>query len=397
MGEPIVIGEESNLEYGRCIKNIWERAGRTQQEFADLCGKGVSTSTLNVIKRGESLSEEAHEKIVFALNQLALQRGDLPIDGDYLKGLWKGELKGKPGRKPLNANVATERNPTLRYPNSVAVWVALGLSLLLNLWLVMRSIDREPKAFLNSWPELIPVSAGTFMMGLDNSTERNGPRTQMTLTYDFEVGRYEITQEQYEAVMGTNPSRYQGPDLPVDSVEWRSAVRFCEQLTGLARLRGVLRKGYVYRLPTEAEWEYVCRAGGETRFTGTDSAVELLDLAWIKNNSDDRTHPVGSKKPNAWGLYDLHGNVAEWCADGAAPRLPGGTYTNRFIVPKDGFYARAYRGGSHYSHPGLVLVAHRAWRDYADSGAGFRVVLAPPLERLAVTSSGPPDDETQKE
>ena len=151
------------------------------------------------------------------------------------------------------------------------------------------------------------------------------------------MGVYEVTQDQYERVMGTNPSGFEGRSNPVERVHWDDAVEFCRKLSSLPKEKSA---GRVYRLPTEAEWEYACRAGTATEYSFGDDASELAEYAWFGNNSGDRmidvlniwntdndnygkrlldnncqAHPVGEKLPNAWGLYDMHGNVAEWCQD----------------------------------------------------------------------------------
>src|SRR6185295_12837821 len=125
---------------------------------------------------------------------------------------------------------------------------------------------------------------------------------KVRITRQFEIGKYEVTQEQWQAVMGDNPSNFKGANLPVEKVSWNDAQDFLLKLNA--------RDGYTYRLPTEAEWEYACRAGSMGDFAG-----ELDDVAWYDKNSGSKTHPVGQKRPNVWGLYDMHGNVSEWCSD----------------------------------------------------------------------------------
>jgi formylglycine-generating enzyme required for sulfatase activity len=129
----------------------------------------------------------------------------------------------------------------------------------------------------------------------------------------FSIGVYEVSQEQYEAVMGTNPSDTNGKQNPVDNVSWDDAVAYCAKLSSLPAEAAA---GRVYRLPTEAEWDYACRAGTTTFYSFGDDERQLVDYAWFNENSGGSgSHPVGQKKPNGFGLYDMHGNEWEWCSD----------------------------------------------------------------------------------
>jgi formylglycine-generating enzyme required for sulfatase activity len=187
---------------------------------------------------------------------------------------------------------------------------------------------------------LIHVAPGTFSMG-DDTRSWEKPAHQVTITRGFYLGKYEVTQAQYEAVVGRNPSNWKAPDRPVEHVAWGEAVEFCRLATE--------RTGRRFRLPTEAEWEYACRAGSTGMWCFGNSEVGLSDYGWYSRNAGRQTHPVGRKKPNAWGLHDMHGNVSEWVADWFAedyyrisPREdPTGPTAGQFRVRRGGswFYA----------------------------------------------------------
>jgi formylglycine-generating enzyme required for sulfatase activity len=187
-----------------------------------------------------------------------------------------------------------------------------------------------------------PLPGGTFTMGTaKHHFETLEAPHQVTLTQPFELSVYEVTQEQYEAVMETNPSDFKGKQNPVENVSWYDAVEFCRKLSAMPAEKSA---GYVYRLPTEAEWEYACRAGTTTDYSFDDSESDLGEYAWCRENSDGTTHPVGQKKPNAWGLYDMHGNEYEWCQDWYGD-YPSGSVTDP-TGPASGNF-RCLRGGSY--------------------------------------------------
>jgi formylglycine-generating enzyme required for sulfatase activity len=157
--------------------------------------------------------------------------------------------------------------------------------------------------------EFVLVPAGSFMMGDEKGEAWERPVHKVTITKPFYLGKFEVTQEQWQAAMGNNPSEFKGPKNPVDSASWGDCQAF------LARLNEKSRSGGAkFSLPTEAQWEYACRAGTVTRFSFGDDSENLGDYAWWWKNAMS-THPVGQKKPNNWGLHDMHGNVKEWCAD----------------------------------------------------------------------------------
>jgi len=158
---------------------------------------------------------------------------------------------------------------------------------------------------------LVLIPDGEFMMGSpdsdDEASDWEKPRHTARITMPFYLGMCEVTQVEYEKVMGENPSYLKGAGNPVEQVSWYDPVEFCKRLSA--------KEGKTYRLPTEAEWEYACRAGTTTLYSFGDDTASLEKYAWYEDNSDWKTHPVGQKKPNAWGLHDMHGNTWEWCAD----------------------------------------------------------------------------------
>lgn len=203
----------------------------------------------------------------------------------------------------------------------------------------------------------IMVSAGEFMMGGDRFEFERPPHV-VKLSKSFEIGKYEVTQSQWQMVMGSNPSHFQGDNLPVENVSWNDVQVFLKKINQK-------NKEYQYRLPTEAEWEYSCRAGTKEDYSG-----DLNSMAWYINNSgktyvdvdnlsnDDylktiknnncRTHEVGSKSPNDWGIHDMHGNVWEWCQDGYEANYYKHNVKTDPLGPKSGS-GKVVRGGSWYN------------------------------------------------
>jgi formylglycine-generating enzyme required for sulfatase activity len=244
----------------------------------------------------------------------------------------------------------------------------------------------ENQSPLNPDPEHLEwIAPGTFTMGSPtNEMGRysiEGPQTQVTLTMGFWMRKCVTLQQEYLAVTGTNPSLHEGStNLPVERVTWYEATNFCGALTVSERAAGRLPTGYVYRLPTEAEWEYACRAGTATRFSFGDdvSYTQLGDYAWYSFNSGDTSHPVGLKQSNPWGLYDMHGNVWEWCLDWFGT-YPGGSVTDP-RGPARGS-SRVFRGGSYYQEGANCRSATRDYYspDTPFDDVGFRAVLAPGL------------------
>jgi formylglycine-generating enzyme required for sulfatase activity len=191
--------------------------------------------------------------------------------------------------------------------------------------------------------------------------------TPVKLTNGFWMGKFEVTQEQWERVMGTNPSRFKGAQYPVDQVSWLDCQAFVKKLNQTPDVQRQII-GKTFRLPTEAEWEYACRAGTRTRYYSGEADSDLDRSGWFKENSK-RLHPVGLKEPNAWGLYDMHGNVWEWCQD----RRSG----NMSAEPLEGFLC-VHRGGSWMDKATQCRAASRLWRwpSFTFPYLGFRVVLS---------------------
>jgi formylglycine-generating enzyme required for sulfatase activity len=222
--------------------------------------------------------------------------------------------------------------------------------------------------------ELVAIHPGTFRMG-SAEDGHDGPAHAVTLTRPFLLGKYEVTQAQWTEVTGRNPSTFtNGPDAgrrPVETVTWTD-IR--DQF--LPKLAARLPPGWTPRLPTEAEWEYACRAGSATGFCFGDSTNDLDAYGWYAGNAGQATHPVGLKKPNAWGLYDMHGNVWEWCSDWKAP-YPAEAVTDP-AGPADGAY-RANRGASWHFDPGYCRSARRSLNEPAttrNGNLGFRLAVS---------------------
>ena len=197
------------------------------------------------------------------------------------------------------------------------------------------------------------------------------PAHSVTLTQPFYMGKYTVTQEQYSALMGTNPSYFKGARLPVENVSWNDANEFCKKLNGVLK-DTQLEAG----LPTEAQWEYACRAGTRTRFYTGDLVQDLDAAGWYESNSGKTKHPVGQLRCNAFGLYDMHGNVLQWCQDFYTDSYTAQTTTNPIITQGA---ARVLRGGSWLGLSGSCRSAFRRGDvpGYPGFDFGFRVVVVP--------------------
>jgi WD40 repeat protein/serine/threonine protein kinase len=253
--------------------------------------------------------------------------------------------------------------------------------------------DYRPPQITNSiGMKLARIPAGKFLMGSpENEPGRQaneGPQHEVTITKPFHIGVYEVTQAEYEKVTGKNPSKFNkanGPDAsgdhPVEMVSWDDAVAFCQKLSELPEEK---KAGRLYRLPTEAEWEYACRAGTRTAYSWGDDPKQLKDHGWFTENSGGSTHPAGKLLPNGWGLFDMHGNLYEWCQDVYDPNLyskgpfqdPVGVGTGNIHPGRGGAIGRN------------ALFCRSSYRSYGastdrDELTGFRVVceVQPPAEK----------------
>ena len=226
--------------------------------------------------------------------------------------------------------------------------------------------------------EFVKIPAGSFWMGSgkddEDASDLEKPRHKVTISRPFYLGRYPVTQTQWEAVMGNNPSSFKGTKRPVECVSWDDAQEFIFKLNA--------REGHNrYRLPTEAEWEYACRAGSKGRYCFGDDESKVSEYVCCYEGARDETYPVGQRKPNAWALYDMHGNVKEWCSDLLD------NYSAGAVVDPQGPEAPTEEGGKNYMLRGgswyyVAAFCRSASRDFLGHFAckydiGFRLALSP--------------------
>ncbi len=232
--------------------------------------------------------------------------------------------------------------------------------------------------------EFVPLTPGmgqfpaSFLMGSDkDGPASEQPAHKVTFAYVFALAKYEVTQELYEVVMGGNPSKWRGPRNSADKVTWTEAQEFCRRATGQLQRRQLLKKNEEIRLPSEAEWEYACRAGTTTRYSFGDRLEDLTHYAWFRGNSKGFDPPVGQKKPNGWGLFDMHGYIWEWCADTWHADYQGAPSDGSAWVSPEG-KERLLRGGSWADNADAARCAFRQHRpvDVRSDAIGFRCVRA---------------------
>jgi formylglycine-generating enzyme required for sulfatase activity len=296
--------------------------------------------TAAVLKRGESVADKAPDSALKDY-ETALSLGASASESASLKGQLVTALTARCRQSLGSQDVA---KASADYATVMKLDSQAASSLVADFEKLPASVlSQLPASVLLQFPprknsigiEFKLLPGGTFTMG------EGADAHQVTLTKPFEIAVYELTQEQASKITKVNPSAFKGPQNPVEQVSWDDAVEFCRKLSALPAEK---QAGYVYRLPTEAEWEYACRAGTTTAYSFGDSDSELGDYAWYVENSGKTTHPVGGKKPNAWGLYDMHGNVFEWCQDWHGGDYPSGSVTDPTGAAVGSL--RVIRGGS---------------------------------------------------
>ena len=276
---------------------------------------------------------------------------------------------------------STFRNPAHRWATLlVGVWIWWNIANIRAADIVTNSIGMD----------FMRVEAGTFLMGApaddSQADEDERPQHPVTIEQAFFMGQHEVTQQQYQRVMGENPSWFRRggggheqvktidtKQLPVDMVSWYDAVKFCERLGQLTEETKTKRR---YRLPTEIEWEFACRAGTKTRFAWGDNLTAEHAHVRFDAQGARRTLPIGSFAPNAWGLFDMHGNVWEWCADEYRYQAYQSS-TEQQTPLADASAPKVIRGGDWQSTANSARSANRDFTRATrrDLGNGFRVVL----------------------
>ncbi len=259
--------------------------------------------------------------------------------------------------------------------------------------------DKPQKLITNSIEmKLVLIPSGGFMMGSTKGAPEEEPPHLVRITRPLFLGQYEVTQEEYEKIMGNNPSKVKGVHNPVESVSWLDALRFCNMLSRREGLKPFYEiKGELvtapnwdcagYRLPTEAEWEYACRAGRDGTF-GFGDGVPLQEFSWYFKTSGKRPHSVGLIIPNQWGLYDIHGNVYEMCWDISQPYSSLINESSNDPKGPDVGDSRVVRGGGFNSNYGNLRASHRGKMSPLQGGPGIGFRVARTFQSGTVSDSG---------
>ena len=236
-------------------------------------------------------------------------------------------------------------------------------------------LEPEQKPLVMLW-----VKPGTFNMGYspDPNFLKSDDSFEMTLSTGYWLGKYPVTQAQWLAIMENDPSHFKGQNLPVESINWHEALKFCQKMNQI--YNNNLPNNYKFSLPTEAQWEYACRAGTTSINYEGNEPKDVFYIAWCQENSNNTTHEVGLKKPNRWGFYDMFGNVTEWCFD-TVTYYPKGRAIDWIGQNEtaDEEESKIYRGGA-YCDESDFEIFDSAFRSYIsfndkDKWCGFRLCL----------------------
>jgi formylglycine-generating enzyme required for sulfatase activity len=244
----------------------------------------------------------------------------------------------------------------------------------------LKRKDAILKLFHDEFVSLTPGQGkfpAHFMMGSAKDGRPNEKPAHKVALKNFDIAKYEVTQELYFVIMGKNPAKWKGPRNSVEMITWAEAREFCDKASQELRRLKLLDGDSVIRLPSEAEWEYACRAGTTTAYSHGDDEAELGKYCWYKPNAPGNDPPVGKKLPNPWGIYDIHGYVWEWCEDSAHEDYKDAPADGSAWTSKDA-KERIIRGGSYADN---ADACRSAFRRAAPAGAmsdtlGFRCVRA---------------------
>jgi formylglycine-generating enzyme required for sulfatase activity len=338
------------------------------QDYCDSSSKIAKSSTiseLSTVKALKSLHSSANSKswqsvFISTLSKISINRRQmLTHSGTAIAGFVIASLLGKPQPKPQPLAIVTPV-PAPEVP--------------------LDPIKKNDNAFRdtfgdNIYVEMVKIPSGKFIMGSPVSEidrkDHESPLIEVNLSA-FYMAKFVVTQEQWVAIMGANPAIFrQDLQAPMENISWLEAKEFCQKLS----LKSAYK--YTYRLPSEAEWEYACRAGTNTAYHFGDRSDQLPDYAWFKDNANQRSQPIGKKIPNPWGLHEMHGGVWEWCEDVWHDSYRGAPADGSAWVDGEGYGRRVRRGGSWSNEAKLCRAASRDWHWQGDrySDIGLRVVI----------------------